>query len=123
MENISLDVLPKDGERLLRELADGKMVITRSDNDFLYIIEVGSQFHMFTHTVGAPGGGRRQFLKDEKHLATVRKLADISDGVYSAKYDRDFNIYGVMYTVEEAILSMFPGDDRDSDGVVDFGGN
>ena len=121
MENISLDVLPKDGERLLKELKSGNMVITRSKNDFLYILESGEQFHMFAHTPGAPGGGQRQFPKDEKHIATVRKLADISDAVYVAEYDNSLNIYTVMYTAEEGILTMFPGEDRDSDGMVDFG--
>jgi len=121
MENINLDVLPKDGERILKELADGNMVITRSKNDFLYIIEFDEQFHMFTHTPGAPGGGQRQFPKDEKYTATVRNLANISDAVYVAEYDKNLNLYGVMYTAEEGILSMFPGDDRDNDGIVDFG--
>ena len=121
MENVNLDLLPKDGERVLEELAKGNMVIARSKNDFLYMLDFDGQFHMFSHTPGAPGGGQRQFPKDEKHLATVRKLADISDAVYLAEFDKDLNIYGVMYTAEEGILAMFPGDDRDSDGMVDFG--
>ena len=121
MENINLDILPKDGGRLLKELADGNMVIARSKNTFLYIIEFDGQFHMFTHIPGAPGGGQRQFPKDEKYIAVVRKLADISDAVYMAEYDKNLNLYGVMYTAEEGILALFPGDDRTGDGMVDFG--
>ena len=121
MENISLDLLPKDGELLLKALADGKMIIARSKNDFLYILDFNDQFHMFRHTPGAPGGGQRQFPKDEKHIATVRRFADISDAVYVAEYDRNLNVFSVMYTAEEGILAMFPGDDRESDGMVDFG--
>ena len=121
MENINLDVLPKDGGRVLKELADGNMVIARSKNDFLYIIDYDGQFFMFTHTSGAPGGGQRQFPKDEKYTATVRNLAEVSDAVYVAEYDKSLNLYGVMYTAEEGILSMFPGEDRDSDGMIDFG--
>jgi hypothetical protein len=120
MENINLDILPKDGERMLQELAAGNMVITRSKNDFLYILDFGGQFHMFSHTPGAPGGGQRQFPKDEQHAAMVRKLADLSDSVYLAQFDKSMNLYGVMSTAEDGILSMFPGDDRDSDGIVDF---
>ena len=121
MENINLDLLPKDGERMLVELAAGNMVIARSKNTFLYIIEFSGQFHMFMHTPGAPGGGQRQFPKDEKNMAIVRKLADISDAVYMAEYDKSLNLYGVMYTAEEGILELFPGNDRESDGMVDFG--
>ena len=121
LENINLDLLPKDGGRILRELSEGKMVVTRSKNDFLYILDFDGQFHMFSHTTGAPGGGQRQFPKDEKHIAIVRKLADISDAVYMAEFDKGYNLYAVMYTAEEAILEMFPGEDRDADGIVDFG--
>jgi len=121
MEDINLDVLPKDGEQLLKELAAGKMVIARSKNDFLYILDFDGQFHMFSHTPGAPSGGQRQFPKDEKYTATVRNLAKISDEVYVAEYEKSLNLYGVMATAEDGILSMFPGDDRDSDGMVDFG--
>jgi len=121
LEEISLDMLPKDGERMLAELAAGNMVVARSKNDFLYILDFDDQFHMFSHTVGAPGGGQRQFPKDEKYTATVRNLATISDAVFLVEYDKSLNLYGVMYTAEEGFLQMFPGDDRDSDGVIDFG--
>ena len=120
MENINLDLLPKDGERVLRELETGNMVAMRSKNEFMYILDFDGQFHMFSHTPGAPGGGQRQFPKDEKYTATVRNLAEISDAVYLVEFDKDLNLYGVMYTAEEAILEMFPGDDRDADGMIDF---
>jgi len=121
MENINLDMLPKDGERLLEELTAGNMVVTRSKNDFLYILDDEKQFHLFTHTTGAPGGGQRQFPKDEKHTAMVRKLADLSDAMYLVEFDKKLNLYAVMYTAEEAILDMFPSENRDEDGMVDFG--
>ena len=120
LDKIQLDMLPKDGERVLAELAAGNLVISRSKNDFLYILDFNGQFHMFTHTPGAPGGGQKQFPKDEQYTATVKKLADIADAVYVAVYDKSLNLYGVMYTAEEAILDMFPGEDRENDGIVDF---
>jgi len=110
MENINLDIIPKDGERILKELADGHMVIARSKNDFLYILDFGGEFHLFSHTPGAPGGGQQKFPKDEKYTASVRKIADMSDSVYMAQFDKSLNLYGVMATAEEGILSMFPGE-------------
>ena len=121
MEKINLDMLPKDPDRILEELTAGNMVVTRSKNDFLYILDNDGQFHMFTHASGAPGGGQRQFPKDEKHTAMVRKLADLSDAMYLVEFEKDLNLYAVMYTAEEAILEMFPSEDRDADGMVDFG--
>lgn len=120
MDDISLDLLPKDGERVLKELAEGNMVVARSKNSFLYIIDMDGQFHMFMHTPGAPGGGQRQFVKDEKNTAMVKKTADLSDAMYLVGYDKSLNLYGVMYSAEEGILSMFPGEDRDDDGMIDF---
>jgi len=119
-ENVDLDLLPKDGERVLEELTAGKMVIARSNSDFLYILDFNGQFHMFSHTIGAQGGGQRQFPKNEKFTATVRNIADLADAMYVASFNKDMNLYGVMATAEEGILSMFPGDDRDNDEIVDF---
>ena len=121
MENINLDMLPKEGERALKELAAGNMVVARSKNDFLYIVVIDDQFHMFSHTAGAPGGGQRQFPRDEKYTATVRNLAEIADAVFLVEFEKNLNLYGVMYTAEEGILEMFPGEDREGDGMVDFG--
>ena len=120
MENINLDLLQKDGERMLQELAAGNMVVARSKNDFLYIIDHGGQFHMFRHSPGAPGGGQKKFPKNEQYTATVSRLADISDAVYLVEYDKSLNLFGVMYTAEEGILELFPGDDREGDGMIDF---
>jgi hypothetical protein len=121
MEEISLSRLPKDGARMLAELDKGNMVIVRSKNDFIYILDFDGQFHMFSHTPSAPGGGQRQFPKDEKHIAAVRKLTDLSDHVYVAEFDRELNLYGVLATAEDGILHLYPGDDRDGDSTVEFG--
>ena len=115
MENINLNLLAKDGDKMLEELGKGNMVIARSKNEFLYIIDFDGKFHMFSHTPGASGGGQKQFPKDEKYTAVIHKLAILSDSVYLAEFDKDMNLYGVMASAEEGILSLFPGDDRDKD--------
>lgn len=120
MENVSLEPLPKEGDRLLAELGQGHMVIVRSKNDFLYVLDFDGTFHMFSHTPGAPGGGQKQFPKDEKYTAVIRKLADLSDAVYKAEFSREQNLYGVMASAEEGILSLFPGMDRDKDSDIEF---
>jgi hypothetical protein len=120
VENINLNLLAKDGQRLLEELGKGNMVIARSKNDFLYILEFDDKFHMFSHTPGSPGGGQKQFPKDEKYTAVVRKIADLADSLYLAEFDKDLNLYGVMVSAEEGILSMFPGNDRESDSDIEF---
>jgi hypothetical protein len=118
--NVNLEPLPKEGNRLLTELEHGHMVIARSKNDFLYVLDFDGMFHMFSHTPGAPGGGQKQFPKDEKYTAVIRQLADLSDAVYKAEFDRELNLYGVMASAEEGILSLFPGMDRDMDSDIEF---
>jgi hypothetical protein len=119
-DGLAIEPLPKDGERALRELSEGKMVISRSENDFLYILDFNGQFHMWSHTVGAPGGGQKQFPKNEKYTATVKKIPEIADKVFVAEFDKSLNIYGVMSTAEGAILEMYPAGDPDADADVEF---
>lgn len=120
MENVNLNLLPKSGERVFEELARGNMVIVRSKNDFLYILVINDEYNMFAHTPGAPGGGHRKLPSDEKHTAIIRKLADLADTVFMAEFDHSLNLYGVMASAEEGILSLFPGEDRDSDSDIEF---
>ena len=49
----------------------------------------------------------------------MRKLASLADGVYMATFDKSMNLFGVMATAEEGILSMFPGEMGDDD-VIEF---
>jgi hypothetical protein len=120
MENVNLDLIPRDGDRALKELSDGNMIVARSNNDFLYVVEFDGKFHMFSHTPGSPGGGQKQFPHDEKYTAVIRKLTDLADALYKVDFDKDMNLYGVMYAAEEGILSMFPGDSRDNDEDIEF---
>jgi hypothetical protein len=96
------------------------MVAARSKNDFMYIIERDGAFNLFSHSPGAPGGGRKQFPKNEKYSAVISKLADMADSLYLVEFDSAFDVYGVMFSAEEGILSMFPGEDRDGDGDMEF---
>ena len=120
IENINLDLLPKDSIRVLSELAAGNMIIARSKNDFLYIIAYSDEFHMFSHTPGATGGGQKTFPNNEKYQASIRQIVELADYVYLCEFDKELNLYGVMYTAEEGILSMFPGENRDQDENVEF---
>ncbi|MBN2039785.1 MAG: hypothetical protein JW864_07075 [Spirochaetes bacterium] len=118
--NINLDILPKDGNKIIDELKKGNMVIARSGNDFLYMLDKDSEFHLFTHSPGSQQGGKKQFPKDEKHTAIMRNFANLADTLYLVIFDKSFDIFGVMYSAEEGILNMFPGNDRDADEDIEF---
>ncbi len=120
MENVSLELLPKDGGRIMDELALGHMVIARSKNEFLYILKGNESYQLFTHIPGSPGANRKTVMDDEKNSAVIRKLADLSDHLYKAEFDKALDIYGVMSSAEEGILSLFPTEGGESDGQIDF---
>lgn len=119
-QNIRLDVLPKDGNRILEELSKGNMIAARSKNDFMYILDEGGEYRLFSHTSGTSTGGRNSFPKNEKHTAMIRSFAEVSDALFLIEFDRRMNFYGVLASAEEGILSMYPGDDRDADEMVEF---
>ncbi len=115
---IDLVIIPADGDRLLAELARGRMVAVRSKCDFLYVLESRGGFHLFSHTVGLPQGGQKQVPKDEEYTAVIRNLGNLADAAYSVGFDRRLSLYGVMESAEEGILSTFPIDDLE--GMIEF---
>ena len=121
MENsISLGISEKDGNKLLEELGLGRMAVARSKNDFLYITENGGEYRLYSHSPGSPGGSKKQLAKNEKNTAIIRNIASVSDCVYSVEFNKEFDVFGVMACAEDAILSMFPGDNRDRDADIEF---
>lgn len=118
--DIKLDILPKEAERIMQELSRSNMIIARSKNEFIYILEFDSKFHLFYHVPGSPSGGKKQFEKNEKYTAVIRNFANLADALFVVEFDKDFNLYDVMASAEDAILSAFPGDDRNADEDVEF---
>ena len=119
-DGIGLEILQKDGDKLVEALKLGRMAAARSGNDFLYITDSDGKYRLYIHTPGAPGGGRREFPKDEKHTAIIRNIAQVSDSLFSVEYNKEFDVRGVMASAEEGILSMFPGNCRDADEDIEF---
>lgn len=117
---IDLEVVGKDGDRILDELEQGKLIAARSKDDFLYILDREDQYLMFTHAVGSPEGGSKRFPKDEKHQAIVKQLAKAADAVFAATFDEKMNLFGVLSSAEHGILSLFPGEEGE-DGTITFG--
>jgi hypothetical protein len=118
--NIKLDVLPKDGDRIIAELSKGNIVAARSKNDFMYVLDEGGEYRMFSHTPGTPSGGRNSFPKDEKYTAIIRSFAELADSLFLVEFEKGMNLFGVLASAEEGILSMYPGNNRNADETVEF---
>lgn len=95
------------------------MVIGRSGNSFIYVLEEENCYTMFSHEHGSSQGGQKQLSKDEKNTAIVSNVANVASSLYTAKFDKDLNVIRVMASVEEAILESFPAE-GDSDQDYEF---
>lgn len=119
-DQIRLEVLPKDTDRWIEAIDQDLLAIARSKNDFLYIIREKDCFRMFSHTPGSPSGGQKTLTRDKKNTAIVRNLANVADTLFSVSFSKNMDLYGVMASAEEGILSAFPGNDRDADEDIEF---
>jgi hypothetical protein len=114
-----LDCLPNN-DGFWAELGKGRMVVARSENEFLYVVESKEGFHLFLHTPGMSEAGRKQFPKDEKHRAILQSAVKAADALFVVDYKEGHHLAGVMAAAEEGILAMFPGDDRNADRSIEF---
>ena len=107
-ENICMEQLPKDGKKLEEALEQGKLVVTRVADDFLYFLDGGDVYRMFSHSAGKPQAGRRMQPKDERMPEMLAALAQEADALFSVEFDPAMDIPTVLYSAEEAILETFP---------------
>ncbi|MDR0852198.1 MAG: hypothetical protein LBN36_06860 [Clostridiales Family XIII bacterium] len=119
---INLELLPPDEKKMLDVLERGDMVACRSGNDFLYIMieKKTNSFRVFSHSPGLPEGGTQIFPRDEKNNALIGKFVQIADAAYMIELEEHLNLFGVMASAEDGILSMFPSGDKDQDGEIEF---
>ncbi|SHI19230.1 hypothetical protein SAMN02745823_03231 [Sporobacter termitidis DSM 10068] len=111
MENIGMITLPVKRGGILEGLGRGHMIIARSKNAFLYILERDNRYQLILHEHGAAGARRNQVPKYGQNTAAIQRLADRSEYLYEAEFDRALDIYTLMRCAEEGILSIFPDGD------------
>ncbi|MDR2359691.1 MAG: hypothetical protein LBD85_00195 [Oscillospiraceae bacterium] len=122
MKEFTIEPLPKDGEKLLDALRRNLLVATRSKNDFVYVLMRHGSYLLYMHTPGLPGGAQKRFEVNDKYTAIIKNFATLCDMAFAVEFDEGtMGIYAVLAGVEDAILDRFPGGDRSSDGMVDFG--
>ena len=108
MEDICMEQLSGDGKKIEDTLAQGKLVVVRSGDGFLYFLEDGDYYRMFSHTAGQTQAGRRMQPKGSNCSAMFEELAKTSDAMFAATFDPQMDIPSVLYQAEDAILEAFP---------------
>ena len=83
-------------------------MVTRTKDDFLYFLDGGDHYKMFSHTAGQTQAGRRMQYKDSTSSAMFEQLAQAAEMAFSVQFDPQMDIPSVLYSAEDAILETFP---------------
>ncbi len=108
MEDLCLEQLTKDAAKFVETLETGKMLVVRTRDDFIYILDAGATYQMFSHTAGQPRAGRRVQSKEQTASDMFEQMAKVVDTAFSVGFDKAMDLPTVMYSAEEAILQTFP---------------
>lgn len=111
MENkkeLALEQLPKDAARMQEILAEGKLLVLRSKDEFIYMLDGANEYRMFNHTAGQYRAGRRVQPKTSKDHEMFEGAAKTVDMAFAVTFDPSMDLPSVMYNAEEAILEAYP---------------
>lgn len=108
MEDICMEQMPKDGKKMLEALDAGKLLVVRTKDDFLYFLDAGENYQMFSHTAGQIQAGRRLQPKNQTKPEMFDEMAKTVDSAFAVEFDHGMNIPTLLYSAEEAILQAYP---------------
>lgn len=108
MEDLCMEQLQKDGKKFIEVLEAGKLLVIRSVDDFVYFLDAGDNYQMFSHTAGQMQAGRRIQPKEQTKPEMFDDMAGKVDMAFAVEFDRSMDIPTVLYSAEEAILEAFP---------------
>lgn len=106
--SIALEQLPRDGGKMQQALGEGKLLVLRTRDEFIYFLDAGSEYRMFNHTAGQVQAGRRRQPKSERDGEMFAGAAKAVDAAFAVEFDPSMDVPTVLYSAEEAILEAFP---------------
>lgn len=107
-KELALEQLPKDADKLQETLNEGKLLVLRSKDEFIYMVDGGNDYRMFNHTAGQYRAGRRMQPKSSKDREMFEGAAKTVDMAFAVTFDPAMDLPSVMYNAEEAILEAYP---------------
>jgi hypothetical protein len=103
-----MEQLPKDGNRMQEVLNEGKLLVLRTRDEFLYFLDGGDEYLMFNHTAGQIQAGRRKHPKTSQDEGMFAAAAKAVDSAFSVEFDHELDIPTLLYSAEDAILQAYP---------------
>ena len=115
---IRLEPLKKDGEKLMEALEQGHMVAVLSKGEIFYAF-AGKAYECYIHPIGSEEGRCKRFEKTEQNRAVIKNLANLADQLFDVTYEKHMHHLGVMASAEQGIvefldaIGQMPADDFD----------
>ncbi len=107
-EGLGLEQLAKNGPLMQQVLEEGKLLVLRTKDEFLYFLDDGVSYRMFRHTAGQFRADRKVQRKSPQDGEMFEGAAKAVDLVFSVEFDPSMDIPDVLYNTEEAILEAYP---------------
>ncbi len=124
--NIHIGVIEKTPQKMLEELDKGFLVAARVESEMLYVVERYNTYHCFIHPLGSADARQRRMDKNDENVELLTGITKQVSEMYSVEFPSDFDLYGVLYATEEAIVQLLEdaGKLKDlsapKDGLIDF---
>jgi len=115
---VHLEVLPREGGRLLDALEQGGMVAVLSGSEMMYIF-MDKAYQCFIHPLDAAEGRRKTLEKTEPNQAIIKNLENLADQIFKITYGEGVQYMGAMVAAERgiieflSIMGQLPADDFD----------
>lgn len=118
-DDVQLQLLEKDGEKLITALNDGHMVAVLSRMEIMYVFIFRNAYQCFIHKMDAEDGRRKSWEINERNTAMLKNLTSVADQLFEILPKPDMNVMGVMVAAERGIIAyldatgQLPAEDQD----------
>lgn len=117
--DIQLQLLEKDGEKLLAALNEGNIVAVLSQMEIMYVFIFRDAYQCFIHKMDAEEGRRKTWEINERNTAMLKNLTAVADQLFEIVPKPGMNLMGVMVAAERGIIAyldatgQLPAEDQD----------
>lgn len=117
--DVQLNLLEKDGDKLLAALEEGYMAAILSEMEIMYIF-LDSGFRCYIHPIGSEEGRAKRLPYSPECRSVVKNLANLADHMFKAKPQKGMDVMGIMQAAENGILSFLSATGQMPAEDIDF---
>lgn len=117
--DVRIGALEKDGEQMMKVMAEGGMVAVLSGMEIMYTFIYRNQYQCFIHKLDAEEGRFKSWDMDERNRAMLKNLPSAADQLFEIRFKPGMDYVGVMVAAERGIIRFLdfigalPAEDQD----------